>query len=118
MTTSVLLTGASGFVGQNVLESIVARGCDVRVVLRSGSPHPKGSAQVIYTPDLFAESPDWWRRTCSDTQTVVHAAWYAEPGKYLNSIRNMECLTGILHLAEGAMKAGVERFVGVGTCFE
>ena len=45
-------------------------------------------------------------------------AWYAEPGQYLQSPKNSECLAGTLLLAEGASQAGVRRFVGVGTCFE
>jgi dTDP-6-deoxy-L-talose 4-dehydrogenase (NAD+) len=45
-------------------------------------------------------------------------AWYAEPGKYLNAPQNLTCLSGTLALAQGAIDAGVSRFVGVGTCFE
>jgi len=30
----------------------------------------------------------------------------------------MDCLIGSLNLAKGAAKAGVKRFVGIGTCFE
>jgi dTDP-6-deoxy-L-talose 4-dehydrogenase (NAD+) len=49
---------------------------------------------------------------------VVHVAWYAEPGKYLESPRNTACFEGTMALARGAVAAGVRRFVGVGTCFE
>src|SRR5262249_10007430 len=31
---------------------------------------------------------------------------------------NLDCLAGTLQLAKGAVRAGVRRFVGVGTCFE
>ena len=49
---------------------------------------------------------------------MIHAAWYAEPGQYLESAKNFECLSGTLELAQGAIAAGVRRFVGVGSCFE
>jgi dTDP-6-deoxy-L-talose 4-dehydrogenase (NAD+) len=49
---------------------------------------------------------------------VAHVAWYAEPGKYLQSPLNLDCLAGTLRLAEGAAAAGVTHFTGIGTCFE
>ena len=60
----------------------------------------------------------WWADACKGADTVIHCAWYAEPGQYLQSPKNSECLAGTLRLAEGASQAGVRRLVGVGTCFE
>lgn len=74
--------------------------------------------EIVETPDLFAQSPDWWAQTCAGADLVLHAAWYAEPGKYLTSERNFDCLTGTLAIARGAADAGVSRLVGIGTCFE
>ncbi|MCK4829755.1 NAD(P)-dependent oxidoreductase, partial [bacterium] len=78
----------------------------------------KNIEQVITTQDLFAESADWWANTCSGVDTVIHVAWYTESGKYLQSLKNIDCLIGSLNMAKGALKAGVRRFVGIGTCFE
>ncbi len=49
---------------------------------------------------------------------MIHVAWYAEPGEYLQSPKNLDCLAGTLRLAQGAAEAKVRRFVGIGTCFE
>ena len=49
---------------------------------------------------------------------MIHVAWYVEPGKYLDSPKNLDCLIGTLALAKGAVNANVSRFVGIGTCFE
>jgi nucleoside-diphosphate-sugar epimerase len=49
---------------------------------------------------------------------VIHVAWNVEPATYLQSIKNLDCLTGTLHLAKGAAQARVRRFIGIGTCFE
>ncbi len=68
--------------------------------------------------DLFAEGRAWWADACRGIDTVIHSAWYAEPGKYLQSPKNSECLAGTLRLADGASQAGIRRFVGIGTCFE
>ncbi|MEW6521127.1 MAG: NAD(P)-dependent oxidoreductase [Thermodesulfobacteriota bacterium] len=118
----VLLTGANGFVGRQVLRFLGERGVTVRVVIRKGQqlqPHDATAfAQVVETPDLFAENSHWWEKVLAGIHTVIHVAWYAEPGKYLQSHKNIACLHGTLNLAEGAVLAGVHRVVGIGTCFE
>lgn len=122
MKTRVLLTGATGFVGRQVLKSLSASGVSVDVVVREGSDLRSmaayGVERVLHTADMFAEDVAWWQRACTDVDIVVHAAWYAEPGRYLQSPANLDCLEGTLRLARGAAQAGVKRFVGVGTCFE
>lgn len=122
MTGTVLLTGATGFVGRHVLRALAERGARVRAVVREGKQGQieslDGVDTVLSTPDLFAENADWWADGCKDIDTLIHVAWYAEPGKYLQSSKNWDCLRGTLQLAEGASRAGVKRFIGVGTCFE
>lgn len=121
MTTRVALTGATGFVGRQILKALDARGFETRLIVRSGREDGLAvddRAAVISSPDLFAEDEVWWARALDGVDIVVHAAWYAEPGKYLHSPLNLDCLRGTLALAQGAITAGVRRFVGVGTCFE
>ena len=120
MSRDVLLTGATGFVGRQILRTLLEHDARVTVVVRDASrlPDRAALARVITTADLFAESDDWWADACAGIDTIVHAAWYAEPGQYLRSPLNMNCLRGSLALATGAARAGVRRVVGVGTCAE
>lgn len=122
MTGITLLTGATGFIGRQVLRALGEKGVRVRVVVRDGKQSqlatPDGIETVVTTPDLFAQDADWWANVCKDIDTVIHVAWYAEPGKYLQSAKNLDCLTGTLQMAKGATQAGVKRFIGIGTCFE
>ncbi len=74
--------------------------------------------RIIQTQDLFAEQSYWWAEACKGVDMVIHCAWYAEPGKYLQSSKNIDCLIGTLNLAKGAAEARVRRFIGIGTCFE
>ena len=118
----ILLTGATGFVGRQVLRALAGQNCRVRPVVREGKQNllPPSAAieTVIASPDIFAESVGWWADVCRDVDTVIHVAWYVEPGQYLQSPKNQECLAGTLRLAQGAIQAKVRRFVGIGTCFE
>jgi nucleoside-diphosphate-sugar epimerase len=119
---TLLLTGATGFVGRQLLRVLGERGCRVRPVVRDGKQdllaRTAAIERIVASPDIFTESAGWWAQACHGVDTVIHAAWYAEPGKYLQSSKNQECLSGTLRLADGAVQANVRRFVGIGTCFE
>ncbi len=110
-----LVTGATGFVGKQIVASLAKAGCELRIVTRQ---RDIVAGDVVHTPDLFNESPDFWRAALDGVERIVHAAWYAEPGRYVTSPLNLTCMAGTVKLAEAAAEAGVKRFVGVGTCFE
>lgn len=116
----ILITGATGFVGLPVARQLVAAGHSVTCVIRPDTDEKLEGldAEIVHCDDVFAQTADWWKSTLTGVDTLVHLAWYAEPGKYLTSERNLECLTGTLSMAKGAAAADLRRFVGVGTCFE
>ncbi len=122
MTGLVLLTGATGFVGRQILKALSECDIKVRVVIRevtqSRLANLEAIESIVTTADLFAENSAWWANACQGIDTVIHAAWYAEPGQYLQSGKNLDCLTGTLQLAKGASQSKVRRFIGIGTCFE
>jgi nucleoside-diphosphate-sugar epimerase len=118
----VLLTGSTGFVGRQILVALQKRGHQVSLVIRDDSQsriiNMKGVERIVHTLNIFSESSSWWEEVCTGVDIVIHCAWYAEPGQYLQSDKNLECLVGTINLAKGAANAGVKRFVGIGTCFE
>lgn len=123
MNKVVLLTGANGFVGSQILKVLLELNVLVRCIVREGSvsklPTQSDSLEsLVFTKDLFNENEEWWEKSLQNVDTVIHAAWYAEHGKYLQSPKNIDCLQGTLRLAKGAARAGVRRMVGIGTCAE
>ncbi|MEA3536214.1 NAD(P)-dependent oxidoreductase [Rhizobium sp. CC-YZS058] len=116
----ILLTGATGFVGRQIHKRLVANGHAVTAILRPNSAGRLAApvAGSIETPDLFSEPVSWWQAAAEGMSTVIHAAWFVEPGRYLDAPDNLACLAGTLRLAEGAEAAGVDHVIGVGTCFE
>lgn len=122
MNKRLLITGVTGFVGRQVLRHLATQDVRLTVVVRDSkqtslTDHPAVET-VISTPDLFAETAEWWANALQGIDTLIHIAWYAEPGQYLQSSKNLDCLQGTLNMAKGAAQAGVRRFVGIGTCFE
>lgn len=117
-----LVTGASGFVGRNLVRSLAKRGAKITAISRVGSGSPlKGEehiSDIVSTQCLFRESIDWWTRICANVDIVIHSAWFTVPGQYLNDPENINCLSGTLSMAQGCINSGVRRFVGIGTCFE
>ena len=120
--TCVLITGANGFVGRQIIRSLDVEGIDLITTVREGKENTvsnfKNVKKIITSKDLFAEDESWWEEQCKDVDIVIHAAWYVETGKYQDSSKNIDCLIGSLRLAKGAAKAGVGRFLGLGTCAE
>jgi nucleoside-diphosphate-sugar epimerase len=117
----VTLTGATGFVGRQLLSDLLERGCTVRVLVRDPSRlrdvTAPGALEVVQMPDLFAETTDRLQAILEGSETLVHAAWHVQPGAYTSPL-NIACLTGTLNMAIAFASAGGKRFVGVGTCAE
>lgn len=122
MNQNILVTGATGFVGRQVTKALAGHNVFLHLVARKAKEKQVNSlpqlSRVISTEDLFSESTEWWTEQCQGIDTVIHLAWYAEAGQYLEAPENLDCLMGSLSLVKGAAQAGVKRFVGIGTCFE
>lgn len=121
MGQNTLVTGVTGFVGRHVLDNFLQARMPVRVIVRPSSLKKLKSIQnidILESSSLFAEGQEWWSHALEGIDTIIHLAWYAEPGKYLTAIENLDCLTGTITLAKAAVHAGVRRFVGIGSCFE
>lgn len=122
MRKKILLTGGAGFVGKQILKHLLNYNVDITLVIRRGTKHTvdeiENVVSIIETNDLFHETSSWWASATSDIDIVINAAWFAEPGSYYTSLKNIDCLRGSLNLAEGCISSGVKKFIGIGTCAE
>lgn len=111
----VLLTGASGFVGRQVLADLVHKGIDTVAV---GRTYPQGfEGEFIETDLLKPESCQALVARAGATH-LVHMAWYAEHGKFWTSPLNLRWLEASVHLVESFCAAGGHKVVVAGTCAE
>lgn len=125
MKKLVLLTGATGFIGFNVLKELSFKGYYTRIIIRESNASFNFNdstlliEKIIQTNDLFLENIDWWKTQLEGVEYIIHTAWYVEPGKYLNSEKNFDCLIGTINLAKAAsLSTNLKRVIGLGTCFE
>lgn len=115
MTKRVLVTGASGFVGRAVVPLLQERGFEVHAI---GRTVPLESRITFHPADLLALAEVSAVVAVVRPSHLLHLAWYAEPGLYWKSSKNLDWVAASLHLVRGFAEAGGERAVVAGTCAE
>ena len=111
----VLLTGASGFVGRQVVAPLLASGFDVH----SNSRKPLGWAGIReHSVDLFDEKSVSALLAEVRASHLIHLAWYTKPPEYWQSSLNEDWERHSAHLFDHFVRNGGERIIGAGTCAE
>lgn len=118
MPERVLVTGASGFIGKHVPSLLAARGYEVHLVGRAAGPAIDLSGHAYHQADLLQDVEVQTLMAKIRPSRLLHLAWYVEPGKYWNSLSNLEWAAASLRLFQVFSEHGGKRFVGAGTCAE
>lgn len=117
---NILITGANGFIGNKILEELIANNSKITAIIRRNSKVKINHKNLnyIFVDNLFKKDVNWWLKKLEGINCVIHSAWYTEPSKYLTSEKNFECLKGSLTILEAMKILNINYFVGIGTCFE
>lgn len=111
--TRVLVTGATGFIGRNVLAPLIAAGHEVHAVSSRGNHETAGvvwhRADLLASADVVGEVRP---------EALMHLAWYAEHGKFWTAPENVRWVEASLALLRAFAGIGGERAVLAGTCAE
>ena len=114
----VLVTGATGFIGRHILERLQGAGYDEIHAACRRPPAGEPGAVRWHAADLRDSATATSLITEVRPSHLLHAAWIATPGAYLQAAENLDWLAAGLALARAFGEAGGERFVGVGSSAE
>ncbi|NLF12099.1 MAG: NAD(P)-dependent oxidoreductase [Anaerolineaceae bacterium] len=119
----VFITGAGGFIGSQLARLLLREGCEVSALLRAESDPWRirdilPDLQVV-KGDLLDPRQSWGERLeAIRPEACFHLAWYAEPGKFVSSPRNLQYLSASLGLATRLAEAGCHKLMIAGTFSE
>jgi nucleoside-diphosphate-sugar epimerase len=118
----ILVTGASGFIGRFVPALLLKRGFEVHL---SGFdleavewPEPIAGRCVLHGADLLSGGAVRELITTVRPTHLLHLAWYAEPGRFWHSPKNLDWVRATLELFGSFAENGGQRFIGTGSCAE
>ena len=118
----VLVTGGRGFLGSHVVRALLASDRDVAVLTRSPSALPLAGGEAdkvsLMTGDFLDREQLRQSISAFGPDACIHLAWYAEPGRYLESPENLSALAGTLALLQALIDVGCATVAMAGSCAE
>jgi nucleoside-diphosphate-sugar epimerase len=114
----VLVTGATGFIGRQMLAPLVARGFDVHAVARTPETTATEDGVTWHAADLL--DPMQTARVLNVVRAshLLHFAWYAVHREYWTSAENVRWVEASLRLVQRFTELDGRRAIVAGTCAE
>ena len=118
----VLVTGAGGFIGSEIVGQLVASRHDVVALARPTASLARLARWADKISTVAVDLDEFGAvQSCLGSarpEAVIHLAWYANPRDYLVSNANLASLTATTRFVEAALSAGCRQLVLAGTCVE
>ncbi len=118
---SVILTGASGFIGRHCIKHLLESGYEVQAICQRQQRTealPQAKGLTWHHVDLMDAPKVTTLLKQLHAPKMIHLAWYAEPGKFWDSRLNLDWLRASVHILRAFTESGGKRFVGAGSCAE
>jgi uncharacterized protein YbjT (DUF2867 family) len=107
--TRVLVTGAGGFIGREVVAALSVAGCEVVAAIRpSGSDQGLGQVRIVEL-DLTRASPAAWAEALAGVDCVVNCAGVLAAGAGAGSLDVHD--RGVAAMVDACEAAGVKRLI-------
>ena len=115
---SVLLTGATGYIGQFAIRPLLERGYIVHAVSSNSVEFERTENLIWHRTNLLEadETSSLIKKVCPTH--LLHFAWYVEHGKFWISEENRKWVNASLNLLKNFQENSGERVVMSGTCVE
>ena len=110
---TVLLTGASGFIGQYVLDELIDQGIDVIAISRNPMVYPSAKFRNL----LFDIHHDDISKLGEVPETVIHLAWSGLPN-YKEDYHLQKNLPAQIKFIDALVLKGAKNITIAGTCME
>lgn len=118
----VLVTGAGGFIGREVVSALITQGHAALALDRTPDQLQAVTRRApAATPVAIDLDDSEAVRAClqrEQPEAIIHLAWYANPVDYLTSHANIASLAMTTHLVETAVATGCRKLIVSGTCVE
>lgn len=112
----VLVTGATGLLGHNLIRLLVAEGHQVKAIVQPGAPTVflKGLGIKIIPCDIVT-GKDELLRAAEGCDAMVHAAALTDMSPARSTLHRIINVQGTINMMEAALGQNVKRYIHVGT---
>lgn len=113
----IMVTGANGYIGRNVVKNLLNKGHKVTAILFDGEmPHLFLNGAKLFYGNIFSLSQNEKSKLVQDSECLLHLAWQAgfnhrDPSHLANVMKHYEFLTSMAEL-------GVKNISVAGTMHE
>jgi nucleoside-diphosphate-sugar epimerase len=115
--STVLVTGASGFIGRHCVPILMAKNYEVHAVARR-KPATAPTGVTWHETDLLVPGTPTKLIDQVRPESLLHLGWYAAPGKFWEARENTEWVRASLELISAFSAHNGKRVVAAGSCAE